>query len=98
MRAGDEPGKLVELLHEFLPDASAVGVLIYSGGVGITQDTASVEAAARTVGLGLRITVVSDATEFDAAFAGFAGKVDAVLVNDHRYFDLRRDQIIALAM
>jgi putative ABC transport system substrate-binding protein len=43
------------------------------------------------------VTPVSSEIELDAAFADFAlAKVDAILINNHRYFDLRRKQIIAL--
>ena len=98
MRAGDEPGKLIELLHEMVPAASIFGVLVYRGGVGTQEDTASVGSAARMLGLQLHITPVSDENEFEAAFTEFThAQVGAVLVNDQRYFDLRRYQIIAAA-
>jgi putative ABC transport system substrate-binding protein len=98
VRAGDEPAKLLELLHELLPRAATIGVLVYRGGPGTAQDVASVEAAAQLIGLHCTITPASSEIELDAAFADFArSKVDAVLINNHRYFDLRREQIIALA-
>jgi len=98
VRAGDEPAKLLELLHELFPGAATIGVLVYRGGTGTAQDLASIEAAAQLIGLHSVVTPVSSETELDAAFADFAeAKVDALLINNHRYFDLRREQIIALA-
>ena len=98
VRAGDEPAKLLELLHELLPRAATIGVLVYRGGSGTTQDLASVETAAQLIGLHITVTPVSSEIELDGAFADFAqARLDAMLINNHRFFDLRRDQIIALA-
>jgi putative ABC transport system substrate-binding protein len=98
MRAGDEPGKLIELLHELSPAAATIGVLLDHDGLTSAVDTASIEAAAHSMGVHILITPVSNESEFKPAFAGFArAKVHAVLVNDHRYFDLRRKEITALA-
>jgi putative tryptophan/tyrosine transport system substrate-binding protein len=98
MRAGDEPAKLLELLHELLPASAAIGVLIDPDGLTSAADKASIEAAAHQRGLHLLIIPVSNENEFEPAFAGFVqAKVDGVLVNDNRYFDLRRNEITALA-
>jgi putative ABC transport system substrate-binding protein len=98
MRAGDEPAKLLELLHELVPAAVTIGVLINPDGITSATDRASIEAAARSKGMELFTTPVSSENEFESAFAGFArAQVDGVLVNDHRYFDLHREKITALA-
>jgi putative tryptophan/tyrosine transport system substrate-binding protein len=98
MRAGDEPGKLIELLHELLPTAVSIGVLIDPYGLTSAADKASIEAAALSKGVQVLITLVSNENELEPAFAGFArAKVDGVLVNPHRYFELHQTEIIALA-
>jgi putative tryptophan/tyrosine transport system substrate-binding protein len=62
-------------------------------------DRASIEAAAQSKGVRSFITPASDENEFKGAFVGFSrANVDGVLVNDPRYFDLRRDRITALAV
>jgi putative tryptophan/tyrosine transport system substrate-binding protein len=99
MRAGDEPAKLIELLHEILPTAETIGALVFRGNTGWTQDAGPIEAAARSMAMRIHTTVVSNENEFEAAFAGFSeAKVSAVLVHDDRYFDRRRDRIVALAI
>jgi putative ABC transport system substrate-binding protein len=98
LRAGDEQTKLLELLHELLPSATKIGVLVFRGGVGIAQDMSLIDAAARSMGVRTVVTLVSDESEFEAAFSEFKrSMVAAVFVNGHRYFSLRRDQIIAAA-
>ena len=98
LRAGDEQTKLFELLHELLPTATKIGVLVFRGGVGIVQDMSLIEAAARSMGVRTVVTPVSDESEFEPAFSEFKrSMVAAVFINGHRYFAVRRDQIIAVA-
>jgi putative ABC transport system substrate-binding protein len=99
MRAGDEPAKLIELLHELLPAAATFGVLMHPGGLTSAADKASIEAAAQSKGVRIRIRLVSDENQFETVFVDFAqANVDGVMVNGHRYFDLRRNDITALAL
>jgi putative ABC transport system substrate-binding protein len=98
---GSELGpKQLELLHEVVPDASKIGLLVNpknplgAGGVaGIT-----VAAGAR---LGLEITSVEAGTvdEIDRAFTSFARQgVRALVVGQDAFFLARRAQVAALAL
>jgi putative tryptophan/tyrosine transport system substrate-binding protein len=99
MRAGDEPAKLIELLHEILPTAETIGALVFRGNTGWARDAGPVEAAARSMAMRIHTTVVSNEDQFEGAFAGFSeAKVSAVLVGDDRYLDARRERIVALAI
>jgi putative tryptophan/tyrosine transport system substrate-binding protein len=98
MRAGDEPAKLFELLRALVPAVGAIGIVGYRGMVGTAQDLASIEAAARSMGVQPIVTFVSSEKELEAAFAELArAKVGGVFINDARYFDMRRKEIIGLA-
>ena len=89
----------MELLHELVPAATRIGVLAFRGGLGTSQDLASIESAAKSIGVEPITTLVSSDMEFKATFADFArAKVGAVLINDTRYFDVRRSQIVGLCM
>jgi putative ABC transport system substrate-binding protein len=84
MRAGDEPAKLIELLHELSPAAGTVGVVMHPGGLTSAEDKASIEAAAQSKGLHTVIALVSDENQFEPTFAGFArANVDAVLIRTY---------------
>jgi putative tryptophan/tyrosine transport system substrate-binding protein len=97
IRAGDEPTKVLELLHELLPAVTNIGMLIYPSKA-TEQDATVVAAAARTMSIRVIVARASAESEFDAAFAGLArARAGAVLIDDTVYFDTRRDKIIALA-
>jgi putative ABC transport system substrate-binding protein len=91
--------KGVELLHELVPQADSIAVLINptnsatSGGV---EQTATV---ARVLGLRLVILKAGNALEFEQAFKTIAeGRIGALLVNSDRLFSGRFDQLAALAL
>ena len=98
LRAGDEFTKAFQLLHELVPTATSIGVLVHRAGVAFKSDIEQIDAAAQSMGVKPVVYPVSDETEFGAAFATFtASKVGAVFVINQRYFDVRRTQIIELA-
>ena len=98
LRAGDEFTKAFQLLHELVPTATSIGVLVHRAGVASKADISAVETAAYSMSVKVIMSPVSDETEFGAAFATFAAqKVGAVFVINQRYFDVRRTQIIELA-
>jgi putative tryptophan/tyrosine transport system substrate-binding protein len=61
--------KRLELLHELVPKASVVGVLVDPNWSGASDQLPEVETAARTIGQSIRILQVSSQTDIDAAFA-----------------------------
>jgi putative ABC transport system substrate-binding protein len=79
-RAGDENTKLLQLLHELVPAATVIGVLVYRDAVAADSDIYAIQTAASSMGVKTIVSRVSDDSEFGAAFAGFAdAKVGAVL-------------------
>jgi putative ABC transport system substrate-binding protein len=92
-----EPKKL-ELLHEVVPTAAEIAVLVDAQdpqGESITRD---LQSAARTFGLQLEILKASSEREIDAAFASLAQpRAGALLVIADPLFTNRREQLVALA-
>jgi putative ABC transport system substrate-binding protein len=62
--------KRLELLHEMVPSATSIGVLLdRTNPIDTETETKELEAAARTLGLHLLFLNASDESEFEAAFA-----------------------------
>ena len=98
VRAGDEPTKMLELMHELVPRATTIGVLINPAFPSAEHDATKVAAAGHSLGLAVIIVRAKLENEFEAAFASLAqAGAGAVLVLDTRYFDTRRVQIVAMA-
>jgi putative tryptophan/tyrosine transport system substrate-binding protein len=91
--------KRLALLHELVPKAVRVGVLLNPAN-GSTAETTSLEVqeAARTIGLQLRVLNATTIGEIDAAFATLAREhPDALFVAPDAFFASRRVQITTLA-
>jgi putative tryptophan/tyrosine transport system substrate-binding protein len=95
------PTKTLELLHELVPAAAGIGLLINPTNPNLSESLVvkEVEAAARTLGKEIQVVKASTDAEIDAAFATLARlRVGAlVIVADVLYND-RREQIAALAL
>jgi putative tryptophan/tyrosine transport system substrate-binding protein len=92
-----EPKKL-ELLHELVPKAEVIGVLVNPRNPNAETISKHLQEAART--LGLQIHVVNAATEheFGAAFATLVQQRDgALVVTSDPFFNARRKELVALA-
>jgi len=91
--------KRLELLHELVPAATRVAVLVNPANVTNTESTLrDVEPAARAIGLQIQILNASTSREIDAAFASVVrGRPDAFFVGGDSYFDSRRVQLVHLA-
>jgi len=91
--------KRLEILHETLPQASAVGLLINPTNANVAETEASdVLQAARKLGMTIHILTASIDGELTSAFASFVQKqVDALIVGSDPFFNSRRDQLISLA-
>jgi putative ABC transport system substrate-binding protein len=92
-------GKRLGLLHDLVPTASVVAVLVNPAGPSdAATNIAGAEAAARTLGLRLARLTASDEHGIDAAFASLPQTgAGALLVGADVYFNSRRDQIVKLA-
>jgi putative tryptophan/tyrosine transport system substrate-binding protein len=91
-------GKRLELLHEAVPKAASVALLVNPNNPNAEPDTADMRAAAATGRLDLHIFRVSHEAEFEHAFATMArGGVGALAVNTDPYFGERRALLVELA-
>jgi putative ABC transport system substrate-binding protein len=92
-----EPKKL-ELLHELVPKAAVIGVLVNPTNPNTETVSKSVEAAARALGLEIYTVNATTERDIDTAFAAIVQRgVGALLVGNDPFFTDRRDQLVALA-
>jgi putative tryptophan/tyrosine transport system substrate-binding protein len=91
--------KRIELLRELAPGAATVAVLVNPANAANTETTLrDVDAAARAIGLQIRVLNASTNLEIDAAFATFVReRPDALLVGSDAIFNSRRVQLVHLA-
>jgi putative tryptophan/tyrosine transport system substrate-binding protein len=88
--------KRLALLHELVPNVSAIGVLVVPGAANSDEQLGDLQQAARA--LGLRPPIVVNGRELDSAFAGLAQQqIGAIFVAASPYFYGVRDQIALLA-
>jgi ABC-type uncharacterized transport system substrate-binding protein len=92
--------KRLGLLRELLPTAARVAVLVNPTNPTTAESTArDVQAAARTIGLQVRILSAGTIREIDAAHASLAReRADALLVAGDGFFNSRRVQLAMLAV
>jgi putative tryptophan/tyrosine transport system substrate-binding protein len=90
--------KRLQLLHELVPAATAIGFLVNPTTPSSQFETSDVEAVAPVRGLRLHVEKASSEREIDAAFASFVQqRVNALFVAGDAFFSVRRDQLAALA-
>ena len=91
--------KRLEVLHDLVPDARRIAVLVNPASPDETDTTAkAAEAAARAIGLEIQIVRASSSREIDAVFASMAReRPDALFVAGEALFNARRLQIAILA-
>jgi putative ABC transport system substrate-binding protein len=91
--------KRLGLLHELVPKAVRVAVLVNPGNATAAETTLrEVQEAVRAIGLQIQVLNASTSREIDAAFATFAReRVDALFVAPDGFFGSRRVQIATLA-
>jgi len=90
--------KRLELFHELVPSATAIGVLINPTNPLSPSEASDMHAAARVLGLDVHVENASSERDIDAAFARFVQqRVNALFVGNDAFFVDRRDQLVALA-
>ena len=90
--------KRLGLLHELVPNATIVALLINPNNPESARQPAELQDAARAIGLQLVVLTATTAGEIDIAFtAMMQNRVGALLVGSDPFFGNRREQIIALA-
>jgi len=90
--------KRLGLLHEAVPAAVRIAVLVNPAALSAEAGLIDVQAAARTMDLQIHVLSASSEREIDAAFATLARlRVGALLVSTDRFFNSRREHLVALA-
>jgi putative ABC transport system substrate-binding protein len=91
--------KRLELLHETIPTATTVALLVNpTNGLteGLVKDS---HAASRTLGLQLHVLHASSESDFDAAFASLVKlRAGALVIGPDPFFNSRSEQLAALAL
>jgi putative ABC transport system substrate-binding protein len=93
------PAKRLGLLHELVPKAVRVAVLVNPANVTVAETTLrDVQEAARAIGLQIHVLKASTSGEIDGAFATLVReRSDALLVAGDGFLDSRRVQLATLA-
>jgi putative ABC transport system substrate-binding protein len=90
--------KRLELFHQLVPSATAIGALINPTNPLSPSEASDVQTAARVLGLDVHIENASSERDIDAAFERFVQqRVNALFVGNDAFFVDRRDQLVALA-
>lgn len=90
--------KNLELLHELLPDAVTIAVLMNPSNPNAAQQANDLQAAAHSHGLQLDLFTASTASEIDQVFEQISERrIGALLVTADGFLIGRQDQITALA-
>jgi ABC-type uncharacterized transport system substrate-binding protein len=91
--------KLLELLHELVPGATIIGLLVNPNTPNVAEPTTkSVQGAARTLGLEIHVLHASAEHDFDMVFATLAQlRAGALVIGPNPFFFTRSEQLGALA-
>ena len=92
--------KTLELLHELIPTASVVALLLNPvNPVGTEVALRSSQAVARTLGLDLHVLNASTESDFDGVFANLIQlRVGGLIIAPDPFFTSRQEQLAALAL
>ena len=92
-------GKRVELLHELMPAATAIALLVNPTNQALAEaDTREAQATADVLRVNLLVLKASSPSEIDTAFAILVREqAGAFLTNSESYFMIQRDRLAALA-
>jgi putative ABC transport system substrate-binding protein len=90
--------KQFELLHELVPSAGLMGILVNPTSPNTNPYLAAIREATRVLDQPIQIAKASTGSEIDAAFAALAQqRAGAVLVAADTLFNTQRDQLVRLA-
>jgi len=90
--------KRLEFLHEMVPTAGVIGMLMNPTFADVEVQSREAREAARTLGLQLHILYAASESDFDSAFSTFSKlKIGALFVGNDGLFLARREKLVALA-
>jgi ABC-type uncharacterized transport system substrate-binding protein len=92
--------KRLELLHEVVPKAITIGLLVNQANPQFAQTSiAEMQAAARTLALQIHVLNASSNDEIDEAFAALAQRgIGALVISPDAFFNSRSEQLAALVL
>ncbi len=91
--------KRLELLHELVPAATTIAILVNPANRSAEIQVRDMQAAARTLGLELHILQASTEREIDAAFATLTRlRAGALVISPEAFFNSRSEQLAALTV
>jgi ABC-type uncharacterized transport system substrate-binding protein len=91
-------GKRIELMKELIPTAAVIGYLLHPADQGSAAESKGALAAARALGIELKVLNASSEDELETAFAAVPKlRADALVVAGEPFFDSRREKIVALS-
>jgi putative tryptophan/tyrosine transport system substrate-binding protein len=96
----DEVGpKRLELLHELVPAATIIALLLNPTYPSAEKQSTDLQAAARTIGLQLHVLHATSEREFDTVFATLAQmRASALVIGNDPFFNSRSEQLAALSV
>jgi putative ABC transport system substrate-binding protein len=94
--SSDLVAKMLEALHELMPKAARIAMLVNPTNQNAASDTKEAEVAARTRGLQLQVLNASNAREIDDAFALLVEQRAALLIEGDSFFIGRMKQFVVL--
>jgi putative ABC transport system substrate-binding protein len=90
--------KQFELLHELVPRAGVIGILLNPSNPNVGFELSDLQSAAQTVGVQLAVLRASTESGIEAAFASLIQqRAGALLIEPDAFFLDRREQLVALA-
>jgi putative ABC transport system substrate-binding protein len=96
--AAEMDGKRLGLLHELIPNAARVGLLLNPNFPAYPTQLNELQRAATIIGLQVEVLRANTDGEIDAAFEiAFRKRVGALILAASPFFDTRRDKLVALA-
>jgi putative tryptophan/tyrosine transport system substrate-binding protein len=96
--SGELEAKRLELLHELIPAAAVIAMLVNPNFPGSDVQLRDMQKAARTLGLQHIVVRASSERDFDTAFATLVQqRAEALVVGADAFFLGQRDSIVALA-
>jgi putative tryptophan/tyrosine transport system substrate-binding protein len=94
----DLGAKRLELLHELVPNATTIGMLVNPNYPDIESQWKDVKEAARKLGYQVQVVNARSEGDFEGVFASLVQlKADALLVSPDAVFLSHRDQLVAVA-
>jgi putative ABC transport system substrate-binding protein len=89
--------KRLELLHEVIPQAPVVAVLVNPSNPNAEANERGIEIAGRAIGLRIEFIKASSDQDFEPAFASIRRTAGAMIVSADGFYASRREHLIALA-